>query len=65
MTIGVKSETKVARLRFIDLARSIAILLMLEGHFTGAALSREYRKDEFLLYYIWNNIHHIDARLAI
>jgi hypothetical protein len=63
MTIGVKSETKVARLRFIDLARSIAILLMLEGHFTGAALSREYRKDEFLLYDIWHNIHGLTSPL--
>jgi uncharacterized membrane protein len=63
MTIDVKNETKVSRLKFIDLARSIAILLMLEGHFTGAALSREYRKDEFILYNIWHNIHGLTSPL--
>jgi hypothetical protein len=63
MTIDVKNETKVSRLKFIDLARSIAILLMLEGHFTGAALSREYRKDEYILYNIWHNIHGLTSPL--
>jgi uncharacterized membrane protein len=28
---------KRPRLKFIDMSRSLAILLMLEGHFTGAA----------------------------
>ena len=33
------------RLKFIDLARSIAILLMLEGHFVGLSLVQEARDD--------------------
>lgn len=48
---------KKPRLKFIDMARSIAIILMLEGHFTGAALSDEYRTNDYLLYKIWHNIH--------
>ena len=51
------------RLKFIDMARSLAILLMLEGHFTGAALGEEYRSDEFLLYSIWHNIHGLTSPL--
>ena len=51
------------RLKFIDMARSLAILLMLEGHFTGAALSNVYRKDEFILYKIWHNIHGLTSPL--
>jgi hypothetical protein len=51
------------RLKFIDMARSLAILLMLEGHFTGAALSNEYRTDEYILYRIWHNIHGLTSPL--
>jgi len=51
------------RLKFIDMARSLAILLMLEGHFTGAALAGAYRKEEFLLYKIWHNIHGLTSPL--
>jgi hypothetical protein len=54
---------KRPRLKFIDMARSIAILLMLEGHFTGAALSSEYRKDSYWLYSIWHNIHGLTSPL--
>jgi len=45
------------RLQFIDMARSIAILLMLEGHFTGAALDDVYRDNHYTLYRIWAAIH--------
>jgi surface polysaccharide O-acyltransferase-like enzyme len=51
------------RLKFIDMARSLAILLMLEGHFTGAALGEEFRSDEFILYSIWHNIHGLTSPL--
>ena len=51
------------RLKFIDMARSLAILLMLEGHFTGAALAGAYRKEEFILYKIWHNIHGLTSPL--
>ena len=51
------------RLKFIDMARSFAILLMLEGHFTGAALSNEYRSNEYWLYSIWHNLHGLTSPL--
>lgn len=51
------------RLKFIDMARSIAILMMIEGHFTGAALASEYRNDSFFLYTIWHNIHGLTSPL--
>jgi fucose 4-O-acetylase-like acetyltransferase len=51
------------RLKFIDMARSLAILLMLEGHFTGAALGNIYRKEDYLLYTIWHNIHGLTSPL--
>lgn len=56
-------KEKKPRLKFIDMARSLAILLMLEGHFTGAALSKAFRKEEFLLYKIWHNIHGLTSPL--
>lgn len=51
------------RLQFIDMARSLAILMMLEGHFTGAALAPEFRKTEYLAYSIWHNIHGLTSPL--
>lgn len=39
------------------MARSVAILLMLEGHCTGAALADQYRNQEYLAYDIWYHIH--------
>lgn len=51
------------RLKFIDMARSFAILLMLEGHFTGAALSNEYRSNEYWLYSWWHNLHGLTSPL--
>ncbi len=30
------------RLRFIDMARAVAILVMLEGHFVDVTLAREW-----------------------
>lgn len=51
------------RLKFIDMARSIAILMMLEGHFTGAALSDAYRDYQYPLYKIWHVIHGLTTPL--
>lgn len=51
------------RLKFIDMARSIAILMMLEGHFTGAALADAYRDDNNWLYNIWHNVHGLTSPL--
>lgn len=64
MTAEVNTiNEKKPRLKFIDMARSLAILLMLEGHFTGAALSNAYRKEDFLLFKIWHNIHGLTSPL--
>ncbi len=52
------------RLKFIDMARSIAILMMIEGHFTGAALAWEYRKpDEYILFKGWHLLHGLTSPL--
>ena len=64
--VSISDQTisrKTPRLLFIDMARSLAILLMIEGHFTGTALSHDYRKKEFLLYNIWHNIHGLTSPL--
>lgn len=45
------------------MARSLAILLMLEGHFTGAALAAEYRDHSNLLFETWYFIHGLTSPL--
>jgi len=57
-------ETQVqprARLMFIDMARSIAILLMLEGHFIGLALQDSFRDDNNPVYFSWNFVRGFTA----
>lgn len=44
---------KKSRLMFIDMARSIAILLMLEGHFVDDSLMVEYRDPSNVIYSTW------------
>ena len=44
------------RLYFIDIARSIAILLMLEGHFVDNGLMDIYRDSNYDIYNIWSFI---------
>ena len=51
------------RLKFIDMARSLAILLMLEGHFTGAALSWDYRTYDYPLFQFWHLMHGLTSPL--
>ena len=41
------------RLYFIDIARSIAILLMLEGHFVDNGLMDVYRDTNYEIYNVW------------
>ena len=41
------------RLRFIDMARAVAILLMLEGHFVDVTLAPEWRAAGNPVYDIW------------
>lgn len=44
------------RLYFIDIARSIAILLMLEGHFVHDSLALDLRDDSNTIYHYWKFI---------
>ena len=51
------------RLKFIDMARSIAILLMLEGHFIGCTLENQeyYHNTQNTIYTIWNFVRGFTA----
>lgn len=51
------------RLKFIDLARSLAIILMLEGHFVGLTLVEEARDASYPVYAVWNYIRGFTAPL--
>ena len=55
------TDTKPRRLRFIDMARSVAILLMLEGHFVDDSLEVGERPVDYT-----DNLadieHHLRAR---
>lgn len=51
------------RLKFIDLARAIAILLMLEGHFVGLSLAEEFRDSSNVIYKSWNFVRGFTAPL--
>lgn len=46
-------DKKPPRLRFIDMARAVAILLMLEGHFVHLTLGLEYRIKGEPIYDLW------------
>jgi len=57
MTVITEQITPTkTRLKFIDLARSIAILLMLEGHFIDDSLMEVYRDNSYTAYRIWEFI---------
>ncbi len=62
-TVPAKASDKKPRLKFIDMARSIAILMMLEGHFTGAALDWKYRDTDYLLFKGWHLLHGLTSPL--
>ncbi len=49
------------RLKFIDMARSVAILLMLEGHFVGVVLAERWRDESLWGYQVWNFFRGIAA----
>jgi len=51
------------RLKFIDMARSIAILLMLEGHFIGCTLANQdyYHNSQSPIYFAWNFVRGFTA----
>lgn len=46
-------EKPKVRLKFIDMARSVAILLMLEGHFVDDSLQEMYRDPDNTIYSTW------------
>lgn len=54
-------KKKKSRLKFIDMARSMAILLMLEGHFVDNCLDDVYRSDSYMAYEIWSYIRGFTA----
>jgi uncharacterized membrane protein len=58
--VSLNNEKKV-RLQFIDMARSIAILLMLEGHFVDDSLMDMYRDLENPIYATWRYIRGFTA----
>ncbi|HLV41481.1 MAG TPA: heparan-alpha-glucosaminide N-acetyltransferase domain-containing protein [Brumimicrobium sp.] len=51
------------RLVFIDVARSIAILMMLEGHFIVMSLTENHRGNDIFLYDIWRFTRGLTAPL--
>ena len=53
------------RLYFIDIARSIAILLMLQGHFVDATLADEFRNEHYLAYEIWSYVRQFTSAIFL
>ncbi|MFT6138498.1 MAG: putative membrane protein [Salibacteraceae bacterium] len=53
------------RLKFIDMARSVAILLMLEGHFVDDSLVLSARDPENPIYAIWHFIRSFTAPIFL
>jgi uncharacterized membrane protein len=60
---AIPSSSSSPRLKFIDMARSLAILLMLEGHFVGLMLMDDYRVADHPVYQVWNWLRGIAAPL--
>ena len=54
--ITAENKSTKQRLYFIDIARSIAILLMLEGHFVHDSLALDLRDESNSIYYYWKFI---------
>ncbi len=57
----ITAPVSVFRLRFIDMARAVAILFMLEGHFVELTLAPEWRVKGHLVYDFWYYIRGITA----
>lgn len=56
---------KPPRLRFIDMARSVAILLMLEGHFIDDSLLPSARDPDHPVYAAWSTIRLFTAPMFL
>lgn len=59
----VTSKPFKKRLNFIDAARAVAIIKMLEGHFVRVVLKEEYRDHLNPIYQFWYNLSGITAPL--
>jgi hypothetical protein len=58
---GTNAPVSVFRLRFIDMARAVAILFMLEGHFVDLTLASEWRVRGQPVYEVWHYIRGMTA----
>jgi len=54
-------KTPKVRLKFIDMARSVAILLMLEGHFVDDSLLEVYRDPDNWIFASWKFVRSFTA----
>jgi uncharacterized membrane protein len=61
MQVEIPAPISAIRLRFIDIARALAILLMLEGHFVDVTLATKWRVTGNPIYEIWLHIRGIAA----
>ncbi len=58
---AIPAPVSAFRLRFIDMARAVAILLMLEGHFIDVTLAMEWRVPGNPLYEAWLHLRGMAA----
>lgn len=65
MTEEIKIQKPKVRLKFIDMARSIAILLMLEGHFVDDSLALVYRDPDNPVFATWSYIRGFTAAVFL
>ncbi|MDX1679531.1 MAG: heparan-alpha-glucosaminide N-acetyltransferase domain-containing protein [Akkermansiaceae bacterium] len=63
--MDIPADHKPPRLRFIDMARSVAILLMLEGHFVDECLMISARDLDHPAYAIWTAIRRFTAPMFL
>lgn len=61
----VPAKMPKLRLKFIDMARSIAVLLMLEGHFIDETLVMEVRDTSNTVYFIWQFMRHFTVPIFL
>ncbi len=64
-TVSVDAPVKKQRLNFIDMARSVAILLMLEGHFVDDSLMNIYRDYSNPVFSTWTFIRGFTAPIFL
>ena len=61
METNAVTPPKKKRLKFIDMARSVAILLMLEGHFVDDSLAKVYADPDSPVFATWAYIRGFTA----